>query len=202
MLKKVIDYENMTEEELNVWAEKSLKREEEIGAFFDTICPMVYGKVNEWLEKRPQGYLEAIFQLADSSELKKLLQRDYTLYIFMKMCRAGEMEQQQHLMPVISKFRSLEEMKQIYQRTVFLIRRIELGFPKELCEDFYTLVEEWDFSAYYLLEVILEKKAVYARYDLVESVVEGLIKRGRKKDADIILITTCKLAETEGEDCK
>lgn len=202
MLKKIIDYENMTEEELNDWAEKSLKREEGIGAFFDTICPMVYGKVNEWLEKRPQGYLEAIFQLADSSELKKLIQWDYTLYIFMKMCRASEMEQQQHLMPAISKFRSLEEMKQIYQRTVFLIRRIELGFPKELCEDFYTLVEEWDFSAYYLLEVILEKKAVYARYDLSESVVEGLIKRGRKKDADIILITICKLAEAEGEDCE
>ncbi|MDE6608554.1 MAG: hypothetical protein K2K54_12500, partial [Lachnospiraceae bacterium] len=149
---------------------------------------------------RPQDYLEAMFQLADSPELKKLSKRNYTKYIFMKMCRAGEMEQHQHLIPTISKFQSLEEMKQIYQRTVFFIRRIELGFPKELCEDFYTLVEEWDFSAYYLLEIILESKAVYNRYSLTESLVEGLTERGRKKDADIILITICKLAEAGGED--
>ena len=200
MLKTVIDYENMTEEELNILAVKNMQRVIEIEDFCASMCPMVYSKVNEWLENRPQDYLEAIFQLADSPELKKLSKRDYNIYIFMKMCRAGEMEQQQHLIPSISKFQSLEEMKQIYQRTVFFIRRIELGFPKELCEDFYTLVEEWDFSAYYLLEIILESKAVYNRYSLTESLVEGLTERGRKKDADIILITICKLAEAGGED--
>ncbi|MDE6607496.1 MAG: hypothetical protein K2K54_07060, partial [Lachnospiraceae bacterium] len=83
MLIKVIDYENMTEEELNVLAEESLQREEEIGAFCDTVGPIVYGKVNEWLENRPQDYLEAMFQLADSPELKKLSKRNYTIYIFM-----------------------------------------------------------------------------------------------------------------------
>jgi len=199
MLKAVIDYKNMTEEELNDLAAKNLQKAAQIGSFCDTMCPLVYSKVNEWLEKRPKDYLEAVFQLADSPELIKLSSLDYTIFIFMKMCRAGKMEQQKHLEPVISKFYSLEEMKQIYQRTVFYLRRIEVGFPKELCENFYILTEEWDFSAYYLLEIILEKKAVYARYFLAEDVAEGLTEHGRKKDAEIILTAIHKLAEIEGE---
>ncbi len=197
MLKTVIDYRNMTEAELNALAVKNLRRAAEIDGYRATMCPMLFDKLNEWMEKKPQDYLAAVFQLADSPEIKKLAEVDYTMFIFMKMCRAAKMEQEQHLEPVISKFCSLEEMRQIYQRTVFYIRRIELGLPKELCEDFYTLVEEWDFSAYYILEIILEKKAVYARYLLAEDVIEGLAGHGRRKAAEVILGVMIKLAEAE-----
>ena len=85
MLKTVIDYRNMTEAELNALAVKNLRRAAEIDGYRATMCPMLFDKLNEWMEKKPQDYLAAVFQLADSPEIKKLAEVDYTMFIFMNL---------------------------------------------------------------------------------------------------------------------
>ena len=193
MIKKI------TGEEIDVdEGARYAQNEAQIRELVDTICPTICNKVDEWMGKRSNGYLEALFQLADTLKMKQWMCRDEAIFVFVKMCHVSKMEQQYNLEPVISKFHSMEEMKRVYQRTVFYIRRIELKLPKELCEDFYALVEEWNFSPYYIWEgIILEKRAVYDISALTEEIITGLTMHGRREDADIIYAAACNLCVGE-----
>lgn len=196
MLKAVIEMnEDITEKEMNALADTQMKKISEAAKMYREMYHVVSKGIDEWLENRPQDYLKALFQLADSPELKKLSGKNDTIYIFGKLCEVSRKEQKEHLEPVISKFHSLGEMERIYHLTVFYLRRIELNLPGELGEDFYELMDRWKFSPYYIIAILLEKKAVYSLYSLGNDVAKELKKRGYEKDAEIILSTLHNHAE-------
>lgn len=189
MLEPNEGYRQATEQELNEFAEAKMLQLKENSAVVEKCAVLFQDKIDRWLKDRPEGFLEAVFKLTDSAEYKRVAAWNYTLFILKKMCDVSKEEMENGLEPVILKFTSLAEMEDVYQRTVFYLRRIEVEAPEEMCQCFWDYMNEQQLSAFFILSILWEPKAICMRYTLGAKIAEGLKKRGKNKEALLITNT-------------
>lgn len=143
-------------------------------------------KVNHVLQKKDINWLEQIFDLLNKEEHRIVKGLSDDLIILSRLCRICKREYILKEQITLSKFSSLEEMKEIYQETTFYLRRIELGMDKEVCEDFLNFVKNWNFSTEYLL-MVLEKGAIYDKLKTGGRLVQIFIENGFQEYGEQIL---------------
>lgn len=112
------------------------------------------------LREKPEGWWEEASGLMQKEENQIAIALIDKLLCFQKLYELGEKEKREGQVPTLCRFSTLDEMQEVYQGTVFCLRRMELGMADDGYGNFLGLLEAWKFSAEYLT-MILHSRAVY-----------------------------------------
>lgn len=153
MLKPMINCRATTNEELRETAERymtSIKKLYEKAAEGSLRL-----EVEALLKDKPDGWEEQLASRMQSEEYADLMKVDGELLILKKLYEETAL---------LRNITSLSELQEVYQKTVFLLRRLELDVMGEDCEELWDLMEQWDLTVQYFLKVITGGK-IYRYWD-------------------------------------
>lgn len=147
----------------------------------DLLC-----KVNILFEEKKEDWIQQILLLLNSEEYVFQKELSDKMLILEKLCILSEKEQKSELTPLLYKFSSLNEMTEVYEKTGFYLRRIELGMEKEAGEKLTGLIRKWDFSPEYII-MVLEHTVIHNKYNTYIRVARILDENGYEHYNDQIL---------------
>lgn len=135
-------------------------------------------------EKMPQWMLY-IKTLMLSEEHQAVKETDDRLRVLEELCRLSEVDKE--IILFLKKVSSLDELKEVYQKIVFCIRRMELDMFDEECKDFLHFIEKWEISATCLI-MGLEKGAIYDKIKAGNKLAHYLCISGYQEEAKRIIM--------------
>lgn len=115
-------------------------------------------KIDSLLYKKEQGWLFQIKELLSSSENAFIKERDEEVRLIDWLCQCYEKERKAGRFSLLFFCESLEQLKNIYQITVFYLNRIGLEMEPEYYADFFDFLREWNLSPEYIAMIIQKGK--------------------------------------------
>lgn len=141
-------------------------------------------EVNLLLKEKKGDWLHRLSELMRSEEHRLAKQLDDGLMVVDRLCLLHE--ENKDGTSLLCKVSSVDEMREVYQRTVFYLRRMELDMADEECTGFLELLEAWNFSAEYLL-MVLGRGPIYQRVHAGNRLGCLLLKNGYQDYAESVL---------------
>ncbi|MBQ8822685.1 MAG: hypothetical protein IJZ82_08590 [Lachnospiraceae bacterium] len=135
-------------------------------------------EVEQILREKKPGWYPRLAELMQSKEHKEVMQADKGLLVLKKVYREET---------VLSKMSSLKDVEEVYQRTVFCLRRIELDMLVEGWETLQELMAEWGLSAKYLI-AILANGAIFRNLDTGYKLSHIMAANGYKDCAEKLVL--------------
>ncbi len=111
-------------------------------------------EVETLIEEKEAGWLYKIKELLSKKENAALKSRDDELMLVDRLCLCSEKERKSGKLSLLYQCDSLQQIKEIYQITVFYLTRIEVGMEKECYIDFPKFIKEWNLSPEYMVMVL------------------------------------------------
>lgn len=101
---------------------------------------------------------------------------------------------------LLEKVSSVDEWKEIYQKTIFYLLRMELDMPEEDCIGLLELMEQWEFSARYIIMVLtLARGVICDGIKTGSRLADLLYQNGYQNDAEEIAVwMKAKIDENAG----
>lgn len=104
-----------------------------------------------------------------NQEIINLSAKDRDLYILEIMSNIQRQEMEMNTENSIFMGRNIQELTDLYQRTVFYLRRLEFDFPKELQQEIVPYIMEQRLSMVCILGIIQGSKYIYAKEKTLNS---------------------------------
>lgn len=133
---------------------------EEMITLFDlhkVVIEQLIEKINTCLSSKPEKWLKMLCDIVSSSNFQEVKSEREEFLVFEKICLCVEQEKCAGRYSVLFKLFSLEEVYELYYKTVFFIRRFEFGLADELCEEIIPYIKKWDLTPEFLIMVITGK---------------------------------------------
>lgn len=153
-------------------------------------------KINLMLQECGECKMKEVDDFVNSDYFLKIESLIGTFRILSILSRISVNERKEDVTPILAKINSLEEMEYVYYKTDFLIRRLELDFPRELCLEFLSWMNEWKFSSIYLITMLQYKDLNKSKRGGDSGILEKtgrqlgniLLENGYKKEGEEILL--------------
>lgn len=175
MLTAMFGYRVKTNEEFRKKAERQM---EEITALHKQAREnCLQTMIDSILQAKQEGWWEEVSELIQKEENQNIINLNDKLKWFKKVYELGGEEQRLGRIPTLCKFSTLDEMQEVYQKTVFCLRRMELGMVEDECRNFLELLKAWELPVEYLL-MVLKPKAIYSVQNVVNRLTAILIENG------------------------
>lgn len=158
----------------------------------------LHAEIDMILKQKKDGWMKQIEALMMNEEHPEAKETDDGLLLLKNIfiLSGGDPEKAS----LLWKVSSLDEWKEIYQKIIFYLRRMELDMPEEDCIGLLELMEHWEFSATYLIMVLtLARRAIYDRIKAGSRLADLLYQNGYQNDAEEIAVwVKTKINENAG----
>lgn len=158
----------------------------------------LHAEIDMLLKEKKDGWMRQIKELMSDEKCLAAGETDEGLQWLKNIfiLSGGELEEDF----LLEKVSSVDEWKEIYQKTIFYLLRMELDMPEEDCIGFLELMEYWEFSATYLIMVLTLARGVIC--DGIKTgirLVNLLYQNGYQDDAEEIAVwMKAKIDENAG----
>ena len=145
----------------------------------------LHSEIDLLLKEKAPGWMTQIVTLMLNGEHREAKETDDGLIALKKVClMRGDDREKASLLGKVS---SVEELREVYQKTVFCLRRMELDMPDEDCEVFLALMEQWELPAAYMI-MVLSQGDIYDRRKAGNRLILLLHKNGYQDAAEEIMM--------------
>ena len=141
-------------------------------------------EVDLLLKEKRNGWRSELSKLMRKDEHQEAKKTENDLIILEKVWLLDEKNVEET--SLLDRVLTLEEMQEVYQRTVFYLRRMELNMADEDCEVFLELMERWELSVPYIL-LVLSQGTIYNRANAGYRLACILVKHGYQAYAESLL---------------
>lgn len=142
-------------------------------------------KINWLLENKPCNWQYALEVLLKTEEGKRYTKQDDELTTIEMLYYIYKAEVQERGSSVLEKITSLSQGQEVFFRTLFYFRRLELDVDKIFQMEFLEFIREWDISELYLITILMKNK-VYRWEHASQRLIELMDENDRKESAEII----------------
>lgn len=184
MLHSVLNVKIRSNEEMRSYAEKDMFVLTNL--YRELKSSELQKKINYILEKKNRDWIEQIQNLLNREENRMIKGLSDELLVLSRLCEIHEKEKGIRQQTSLEKFSSLEIMRQVYQETVFYLRRMEMDMEDEVCEEFFILIDQWELSIEYI-RMVLKNGAIHKKKHTLEKLEKLLKKNGYTEYSEMIL---------------
>lgn len=142
-------------------------------------------KINWLLENKPNNWQYALEVLLKTKEGRRYTRLDDELTTIEMLHCIYKAEIQERGSSVLEKITSLSQGQEVFFRTLFYFRRLELDADKIFQVEFLDFIREWDISELYLITILMKNK-VYRWEHASQRLIELMDENDRKESAEII----------------
>ena len=184
MLKSMLTEEIGNNRELREYGDRKMA---EISASYQEIPFLqIRQETDRLLREKPEDFGERLVQWTESELFEKALGKDEDLILFKSLVILYRMERRRGVSSVLDRVSSLEELLILCRRILFLLRRMELGFPEEEYLEILYEVREWELSDLFFL-TILGQRAIWRKASAAETLGRLLQRYGYHAEGRALL---------------
>lgn len=162
------------------------KGELEAAIFKQVFNGILKNEVEMLLRKKEEGWLYKIKDLLNKEENKAVKIRDEELLILEQLCVCYDKEKILGKDSLLNQCDSLQQIKEVYQITVFYLTRIAIVMEEELYMDFPYFIKEWNLSVEYIM-MVMDKCNFSNKLYIIQQLVKIMNVHGEEKYVEEIL---------------
>lgn len=143
-------------------------------------------EIEKLIELKGEEWLYKIKELLKRKENIVFKNRDDELKLVEQLCICSEKERKEGSLSLLYQCNSLQQIRVIYQITVFYLTRIELDMEEEYYIEFLNFIKEWNLSPEYMAMTI-RNGSLCNKLRTGKKVVEILKKYGEENYGEEVL---------------
>lgn len=115
-------------------------------------------EIEKLIKEKEEEWFYKIKELLNKEEYSVLKRMDDELWLIDQLYLCFEKERKNKKLSMIYQCDSLQQMREIFQITVFYLTRIELNMEEEFYANFYHFIKEWNLSSEFIAMVIKNRE--------------------------------------------
>lgn len=153
-----LQYKPLSDEDLRRYENENWTEMTKVLEQQEVVVKELIEAINSYLSKKQEGWLQILCDIVGSSAYQKVKSGRNELLVLERVCHLAEQEEHTGRQSILFKVLSVDEVFELYYRTVFYIRRFELKLSNELCGDIIPFIERCKITPEYILMVIESKE--------------------------------------------
>ena len=164
-----------TNKEIQEYVEQDLSALNDSSRY--SLNPSLEKEVSLLFTERPKNWFIQTANLLSAPDNQYTLKLSRKLTILLILGNIAVKEQSNNIVPLLFRFSSLEQMQEVYYRSIFYLRRMEFDEYESPFDSFFPLLQQWNFSLFYLM-TILPKAVVHHKISVCQRLADGFEQLG------------------------